>query len=209
MKPIIFSTTEVKEILNGNKVQFRKPVKNLKIEEYKAILKSGAKYTRYTLTNRNRDGIEDEDFCFDGLITNIERNKDILAYAPYRTGDILYVKESWADHWLPDGFCKDRYVYKTDGVPQCGYYGNDEQCKIGVWSSPVIMPKEAARIFLKVTDVRVQKLQKITDSEVIAEGVNKFIQFVSLWNKTYGRQGHGWDKEPWVWVFGFERVEKE
>lgn len=226
MKPIIFSTAEVNEILSGNKVQFRKPVKNLKIEEYKAILKSGAKYTRYTLTNINRNGIEDEDFCFDGLITNIEQDKDILAYATYKIGDILYVKESWR---YGAGRGTSTYEYKTD-MTEKELEEEREEHEPGIvkWKSPVTMPREAARYFLKVKDVKVQKLREVTKEDVLKGGLlyDKDIYempcnienaretylkgcFMRLWNKKYKKKGYGWDRDPWIWMFEFEMIEKE
>lgn len=193
MKPIIFSTAEVKKILNGNKVQFRKPVKHQPRQPIPLGFISDS-------TDIKRIG------CYGWGVDELGGVLSI-AKPPYRTGDILYVKESWR---YGAGRGTSTYEYKIY-MTEKELEEEREEYELGIlsWKSPVTMPREAARYFLKIKDVRVQKLQKITDSEVIAEGVNKFIQFVSLWNKTYGKQGYGWDKEPWVWVFEFERVEKE
>jgi len=95
------------------------------------------------------------------------------------------------------------------------------------------MPKEAARIWLKVTDVRVERLQEITDNECIKEGIypsncrdcndifgcdvcpdegyDEVDKFVEVWNSTIKKSDlnrYGWDANPWVWVISFERCEK-
>jgi tartrate dehydratase alpha subunit/fumarate hydratase class I-like protein len=69
------------------------------------------------------------------------------------------------------------------------------------------MPKEAARIFLKVTNVRVERLQDITVEQAIKEGFNSVYEFNVLWDKTIKKQDldkYGWNANPWVWVYEFE-----
>ena len=84
------------------------------------------------------------------------------------------------------------------------------------------MPKEAARIFLKVTDVRVERLQDITKEQAIKEGETSVKYDVStgeeesaaldwfpvVWNSTVKNDSQKWYANPWVWVIGFERCEK-
>ena len=90
------------------------------------------------------------------------------------------------------------------------------------WHPSIHMPKEAARIWLKVTDVRVERLQDITSEQICKEGVEveephvlngeeKRYAFSSLWNSTIKKSDldrYGWDASPWVWVIEFERCEK-
>lgn len=77
------------------------------------------------------------------------------------------------------------------------------------------MPQEAARIFLRVTGVRVERLQKITYDEAIREGADRgraLNNFEWIWNHTIkpaDLSAYGWDANPWVWVFDFERISKE
>jgi len=78
------------------------------------------------------------------------------------------------------------------------------------------MPREAARIFLRVIDVRVERLQEITEEDARAEGCDanipdgvpsSIVWFYEIWNRLNARRGYGWDTNPWVWVIEFERTE--
>lgn len=104
---------------------------------------------------------------------------------------------------------KERYYYKADD--------NDFHC---VWHPSIHMPKEAARIWLKVTDVRVERLQEISGEDLIKEGIDffrsnyvrvAFDEYKNIWNSTIKKSDidrYGWDANPWVWVIEFERCEK-
>ena len=144
--------------------------------------------------------------------------------APYQPGDIMYVRETWAE-WT------DGYVYRTwiSPFPQAGCYPTT------VWHPSIHMPKEAARIWLKVTYVRVERLQDIKNFQ--AEGIelsegceeclavcgecdpdefpigcdNEIEKFAELWDSAIKKpdiERYGWDANPWVWVIEFERCEK-
>ena len=80
---------------------------------------------------------------------------------PYHPGDILWVRETWNGDWC------DHYIYKADGgsAKAAGYTAEPK------WRPSIHMPREAARIFLRVTDVRVERLQEISYTELLAEGV--------------------------------------
>lgn len=134
---------------------------------------------------------------------------------PYEKGDILYVRETW---------CK-----ATDGTYRYKAAINEDTEKIrkafGVkWHPSIHMPKEAARIFLKVTDVKVQRLQDITEEGAKSEGASKAFYdnysyrtlhdteldnykdgFIEIWNYCY-KWPQCWEANPWVWVIEFERV---
>ncbi len=77
------------------------------------------------------------------------------------------------------------------------------------------MPKEAARIFLCVTDVKAERLQNITDEEAEKEGCNDATStamgFSYVWDSTIKKSDlnkYGWGASPWVWVISFERCKK-
>lgn len=116
--------------------------------------------------------------------------------APCVPGDILWVRETWAKDPFRNG-----YIYPTE-VPGAGQK----------WKPSIHMPREAARIFLRVTGVRVERLQEIDDAGVVSEGLEIGCYFDELWNRTIkpkDRPTYGWDTNPWVWVIEFERINKE
>ena len=80
------------------------------------------------------------------------------------------------------------------------------------------MPRWASRVTLKITDVRIEAVQEITEEDAICEGCfstwgdfpkqNKHI-FSELWNSIYEKEGFGWDENPWVWVIDFEVLKND
>lgn len=144
-----------------------------------------------------------------------------LCRPPYQPEDILYVRETWSE-WT------DGYVYKAwnEPFPQAG------QMPIMKWHPSLHMPKEAARIFLKVTNVRVEQLRDMKDEDFEKEGLENFCKkcsalfsdcdnclndggmeedFKELWDSTIKKSDldtQGWGANPWVWVIEFERYEK-
>lgn len=126
---------------------------------------------------------------------------------PCESGDILYVRETWKK--APNG-----YYYYED-------WQRNDIADVTKWKPSIHMPKEAARIWLKVTNVRVERLQEITEVQAQAEGCNSGLltgactargQFEDLWNSTVKKSDidrYGWDANPWVWVIEFERCEKQ
>ena len=139
---------------------------------------------------------------------------------PICTGDILYVRETWKE--APKG-----YYYYED-------WQRNDIADITKWKPSIHMPKEAARIWLKVTNVRVERLQEITDEQAKREGIqydecptgftwkqetdmhNCYTTPIgamqALWNSTIKKSDidrYGWDANPWVWVIEFERCEKQ
>lgn len=128
----------------------------------------------------------------------------------YEPGDILYVRETWKK--APNGY----YYYEN--------WQRDDIADVAKWKPSIHMPKEAARIWLRVTDVRVEQLQEMTGQDVLKEGLNSHVHpqasyfdcnqremFEKLWNSTIKKPNidrYGWDASPWVWVIEFERCEK-
>jgi hypothetical protein len=138
---------------------------------------------------------------------------------PCEPGDILYVRETWKK--APNG-----YYYYED-------WQRNDIADVTKWKPSIHMPKEAARIWLKVTDVRVERLQEITDEQAKREGIqydecptgftwkqetdmhNCYTTPIgamqALWNSTIKKSDidrYGWDANPYVWVISFERCEK-
>lgn len=168
-------------------------------------------------------------------------------YAPCRPGDVLWVRETFARHGVADFALKGKvnpeknpefndgtimgfgnYIYKADE------YEPYDNTYIITWKPSIFMPKEAARIFLHVTDVRAERLQDISTEDAIAEGFEGVkcdhpnirlgictdcynhgwlepptADFAQTWEALNAKRGYGWDKNPWVWVYAFRRIEKE
>ena len=154
----------------------------------------------------------------DGLMLYNGRNEPCITKAPYQPGDILYVRETW---------CDDRQ-FTHDSTPGRYFYKASESGNFK-WKPSIHMPKEAARIWLKVTDVRIERLQDVTEDGAKAEGAidnrgfihspeNEYDRihtarehFIKIWNSTIKKfdiDRYGWDANPWVWVIKFERCEK-
>ncbi len=131
-------------------------------------------------------------------------------------GDLLYVKETW--------FCPEYEERREQGTP---YYraDGDTACWDGPWKSSRFMPRWAARLWLKITDVRVQRLQEITPNDCLLEGVGEIVgdelrvhvvpdyaardNYHALWDSLNARRGYPWSSNPWVFAISFERVAKE
>lgn len=199
-KPVLFSTPMVQAIMAGRKTQTRRVLK--KIPRLSDNINWAGDYLKHNTNTRYH-------------------------YSPYGVpGDVLWVRETWSEPILFDGFEED-YYYKADNIQRYDirsrHMGNE-------WKPSIHMPKDACRIFLKVVDVRVEKLQDINEFDAKAEGVDHVIDkitgycgydyinggynlmttpyhgFRSLWKKINGEQS--WAKNPWVWVIEFEQIEK-
>lgn len=167
MKPILFNTEMVQAILEGRKTVTRRYIKKWQ----------GANDCMGVWRNIDEDGkVYIKDYKYD--LCWMEEKYYIKRYAKYQVGDILYVKETWNQLAKVD---KDGYthyddlfyVYKAD-KEQCDLYNDDGMYLDDThrkWKPSIHTPKEAARIFLRVTNVRVEKLQDIHYYEVYKEGI--------------------------------------
>lgn len=202
IKPILFNTETVRAILYGRKTCTRRVIKPQPDEKH-----------TYPLGFVTDSTEKKEVGCF-GFATNeyggsIQYVKPPYRYAP---GDILYVRETWKK--APSG-----YYYYED-------WQRNDIADVTKWKPSIHMPKEAARIWLKVTDVRVERLQDITEDGIRKEGIEVnpnecagkfdfiselFLLFQKLWDSTIQKSGidrYGWDANPYVWVIEFEQCEK-
>ena len=195
IKPILFNTEMVRAILDGRKTCTRRLVRFLPGEN--------PQWTGYIR---------------DGLMLYNGRDESCIIKIPYQPGETLYVRETWCGLPVNEaGHMRGHtiYYYKADGeLRPKGWRGT--------WHPSIHMPKEAARIWLKVTDVRVERLQEITSEQICREGVEveyphvlngeeKRYAFSRLWDSTIKKSDldrYGWNASPWVWVIEFERCEK-
>jgi len=219
-KPILFNTEMVKAILEGRKTETRRPIKNLGNSLHIDKLLCDWALSEEPFIKGS--------FLFWELQTDVDASRLFKDKLKYQVGDILYVREAWTHTCigckLDKGYCSKcgtcpEYFYKADGL---------ENIK---WRPSIHMPKEAARIFLKVTDVKVERLQDITEEGIRAEGISwkKVIQFMqerfiyserefpkyerklfkNIWDSIYSKKGYGWDKNPFGFVYKFERSESK
>jgi len=191
MKPILFSTEMVKAILAGNKTMTRRVVPERIVDKY----------------------YEYEDFCNAVSCPEINGQREsehdfYLKRVKYRVGDILYVRETWGIGIQLAG----TVVYRADYVGKKAPLAEGQK-----WKPSMFMPKELARIFLRVTDVRTERLNHISEADAIEEGVlsvmyeyaKPLYAFEKLWDRINGeRPGCSWADNPWVWIYEFERIEK-
>ncbi|MCM1190654.1 MAG: hypothetical protein NC541_15345 [bacterium] len=211
IKPILFNTEMVRAILEGRKTVTRRVCKYSNHDVYE-----------YACTHGR--------WCEGGAISP----KMIEGYIrekkmPCQPGDILYVRETWyyetfyesTEEKAPDlssGNRSWRYVYKADNP--------DYPVIPGKWSPSIHMPKEAARIWLKVTNVRLERLADMRLDDFLSEGASILPetfndpenvcrqaknQFIGIWDSTIRKPDfdkYGWEANPWVWVIEFERCGK-
>lgn len=195
MKPILFNTEMVRAILDGRKTQTRRLVKNIPLQEPYFEVVDGTPYAC--------DG--------DG------EWHPAVEFGPIYKGDVLYVRETW-DRYVDGNTGETVYIYRTycrnrKILEDVGGY------KIK-WRPSIHMPKEAARLFLRVSGVRCERLQDMTTQDCANDGgfepeaikaVGIAPLFGTLWDSTVNKDAMarwGWAANPWVWVIEFERTDR-
>lgn len=206
-------------------------------EMTRAILEGRKGCTRRICKDANEYTVPDMDF-FDAdkrtyAVHNFADRQHMVKLSiaertcPICPGDILYVRETWGH---PISLNSDKqYVFRADKIAESGFK-NDSH----IWYPSIHMPKEAARIWLKVTNVRVERLQEITENGAKAEGISEewarswwkpicndpdsggYPKYrdtfaYEVWDSTIKKSDldrYGWDANPFVWVVSFERCEK-
>lgn len=217
-KPILFNTDMVRSMLDGRKTVTRRLIKP-QPKARLSYLFAGYGCGKWSYPSKGAVEIWGADYQSPDDLT--EEEKGMLWTPPCHTDDILYVRETWCLRY--DG---EKYFYKADK-----HTPREEKRLIDYdhvsWKPSIHMPKEAARIFLKVTNVRVEQLQEITWQEAAREGCYGSTsdepdplfnlptlrgEFQKLWNSTIKKselERYGWYANPWIWVIEFERIEVE
>lgn len=136
-------------------------------------------------------------------------------YASYLPGETVYIKETWCQPVMRDWKSKTESCHKYNAIEYAADMGI-ERFPIGGnftprreqfrWRSPRYMPEWAARSHALIISVRPEKLNSMSDSEVIKEGVDNIKAFMLLWDKIH-KGGLVWEKNPWVWVVTLERCQ--
>lgn len=217
-KPILFSGPMVQAILEQRKTQTRRVVKPQ--PDY-FINCYGGKPKPIT-----------GGFYGAVLTNNIEKN----IKAPYQPGDILWVRETFTKiRDIETGHIDTFYAAskKDFDTVRSTYLCDDEGFDTGrpfPWKPSIHMPKAAARIFLRVTNVRVEQVQDISEADATAEGIigapcpnhspicpdcmgtgwaePPTVDFMFFWDSINAKRGHSWASNPWVWVIEFEPIDR-
>ena len=203
-RPILFSSEMVRAILDGRKTQTRRVINPQSLLDNK---------TRVTA-------------CYE---------------CPYGApGDSLWVRESCQiyGHWVKNGHTKSgaqRWKFSIHASKQVLYVGGfvkspSDKTQLGFYKRPsIFMPRWASRIPLEVTDVRVERVQEISDGDAKAEGLvgwksersdeihygitaadvwetDPRSTYTRLWDSINAERGHSWESNPWVWVVSFKMV---
>lgn len=234
-KPILFNTEMVRAILDGRKTQTRRVVKQL----------IGIDKDDFCRNHQQNHEFVWDDFGgifkrtgFVCRICGLGVSPPHSRYGvgnswirpPYNPGNVLWVKETWKNATgdpAGGGYALfDTYIYKADGKAKVDY-PIDEMMVEDRWRPSIFMPKRAARIFLRVTGVRIERLQAIQTMDAVAEGADaRWYQdewgnpiyentpidvFSELWDSTIKKADlplYGWGANPWVWVISFERMDR-
>ena len=164
IKPILFNTEMVRAILDGRKTVTRRVIKPRNAIRAK---KEGYKQGGYGLwIDPSTDNGDKQGHIKDYSISDMWSTWKwyIEHYAPYQIGDILYIRETWREY-------NGKYFFKANEPKEYDDYKTSPK-----WKPSIHMPKEAARIWLKVTDVHIERLQDITEDDVCKEGAEPLIQ---------------------------------
>jgi len=204
--PILFSTEMVKVILKGNKTQTRRI--------FKDTTEHHSPYNPAYLERwKNDSGWE-----------------NICPYG--KIGDTLWVRETFA-YRIDVDIDKERekakhyLMYKANGGSP---YNHMNWHSYTNWKPSIHMPRWASRINLKITDIRIQKLQDVSENDAFEEGMNKQIAtylgistpesqeefnftacrrvFHALWDYINAKRGYSWESNPWVWCISFRKIDK-
>jgi hypothetical protein len=135
------------------------------------------------------------------------------AKCPYGVvGDRLWVRETWAT--IPDE--DDCSIAEITAMNECGpaslfYAADPPNHGAGKWRPSIHMPRWASRLTLEIIEVRVQRLQEISEADIIQEGCPRAILYGTgwyrdLWNDLNAKRGFPWSANPWVWALTFKRV---
>lgn len=221
-KPILFNTDMVRAILDNKKTETRKVIK-FPVNKYtkrRPIADNMGLHQRTVLPYTKKVCFKEKpSYC-------------IEAKKPYLQGDIIYVRETWqylheldGNEQIIEGTGKYYYA-ATDLIPYDTYVDPEGITHQKTpWRPSIHMPKAAARIFLKVTDIRPERLQDIDGMGVLREGINSLAHpevdyfdknqreiFGYTWNSTIKKADqdrYGWEANPWVWVIKFKKLESE
>jgi hypothetical protein len=202
-RPILFSAPMIRALLTNQKAQTRRVVQPQPPQQVESV-----KVVEYS-SDQNRIGR-----------WSTQSHPEWIVTCPYgRPGDRLWVRETWrlnSEDYSPrtsiqGAFARDNVHYRAD---------EDWNVDAG-WRPSIFMPRWASRLTLEISDIRVQRLDDISEDDAAAEGVEPEVDeaweddpdcppshrvgFRELWDRLNGPRGFGWDINPWVWAITFRK----
>jgi hypothetical protein len=214
-RPILFNGAMVRAILAGRKTQTRRAIKPQPADDIAPHVFPNAAVQGWRSSLRHAYGATTSHFCPFG-----------------QPGDRLWVRETWG--LVPSSAYRasvgvDQTVNPAQPHDAAIYREGFDRASGGIrWRPSIHMPRWASRLTLTITDVRVERLQRISEADARAEGVSLANGLTSghlssaevasigdsslrrgyanLWNSLNAARGYGWDANPWVWVVSFERT---
>ncbi|HBT0501349.1 hypothetical protein [Klebsiella pneumoniae] len=223
---MIFNAEMVRAILAGRKTQTRRIMKVQPSEAFTPMnmaLETDYKARWYT------PGVVDKDGYLQPASKEVfgVSNENEGYSCPFgAVGDRIWVRETFTGHYLDDDQIQDIKDGRDKASSLCEYradYPDGYQAADG-WTPSIHMPRWASRILLEITDVRVERLNAISQEDAQAEGMEltgwrptysdpdsggevmtPYDNFAELWSSIYGEGS--WKANGWVWVISFKRVE--
>lgn len=225
-RPMLYSTDMVVSILEDRKKKTRRMTGLEMVNEFPDLFDLVQVHYRFGEENPealyatfSSDRVPDDKFDF--LLAKYNYAQPTIKCPYGKPGDLLWVRETWAMETAYQGHAY-WYLYKTAYDSPVAWN----------WKPSIHMPKDAARIWLQITDIRVERVQTISTSDAISEGIKSKTEqkksgpctfykdycnrndwywsakasFMSLWQKINGRES--WRANPWVWVISFKVLSK-
>jgi len=203
MKSLILNSEMVRAVLENRKTMHRVPVKPMGVLD-------GPSCMGYVW---NPDGqIKGPPIAYCDDLEKLVKEQCPLG----KVGDKLWVKEPWIISTCIESLNKENEGKQTIlyRATKPGYLPDSVK-----WKSTVTMPQWASRIKLEITDIRVEKIQDISEEDAEAEGVDFMrhypdsdpsfkakMLFEGLWDSVYEKKGYGWDTNCYVWVREFKKM---
>ena len=204
-RPILFNAEMVRAVLDGRKTQTRRVLKQV----HTTFKLYGMIGDEQSLSQRFRREIPNA------------HPQDVVVRCPYgKVGDRLWVRETFCEcsvtgtniiQGVPVEQDAEYIEYRADGQ-EADAQGEPR------WTPSIFMPRAASRINLEITDIRVERVQDISEKDAEAEGVEQWcdggydiaqgyrISYCALWDSINKKCSLRWDMNPWVWVVEFKRI---
>lgn len=241
-RPIPCTTAEVNAMLAGRQTQFRRVMRGqpytLRSEGWGFPTRAGGFVSQQMILDDCPYGVPGDRLWVREKWASPEADVS-------RMGRVAYDADGWACAWLGDGGggklpISHGRILEASGYreffPESGSDTYGLKKYGGRWRSPLHMPRWASRLTLEITDIRVQRLQEISEEDAEAEGVEHWVvgegwreyglppqdeavcgppmptakdSFRTRWDSINAKRGHGWEKNDWVWAVSFKRAPAE